>query len=114
MEAASTILKYFARDLSDNSSAIQAQTYTASMVKVGTKEFPTIQSAYNDAATGNNAVLKVRAGTLTETDTFGRNIAVTLDGGYNSTFSSVTGNTKVKGKLLVRAGTVTVRKVSVF
>ncbi len=110
----STILKYFARDLSGNSSAIQTQTYTASMVKVGTKEFPTIQTGYNDAATGNNAVLKVRAGTLTETDTFARNIAVTLDGGYDSTFGSVTGTTKVKGKLLVRAGTVRVRKVSVF
>lgn len=109
-------LSVTATDAAGNESAATTRPFTilGYKVKVGATEFQTIQSAYNDAATLNNSVLKVKSGTLTETDTFGRNIAVTLDGGYDSTYGSVTGTTKVKGKLLVRSGTLRVRKVAVY
>jgi len=109
-------LNVTATDAAGNESTLTTRSFTilGYKVQVGAKEFQSIQAAYDDAATGNSAALKVKAGMLTENNIFGRNVAVTLDGGYNDTYGSVTGTTKVKGKLLVRAGTVRVKKMAVY
>jgi len=100
--------------LTMNSAKTVTATFTAApRVKVGVKEFATIQGANNDAATQNNAIIKLLEGTLTENVIFGRSISLTLDGGYNAAFDSVSTETTVKGSMQLRAGTVRVKKVNV-
>jgi carboxypeptidase family protein/putative Ig domain-containing protein len=58
--------------------------------------------------------IQVQARTFTETLLFNRPISVFLKGGYDAGFTSPTGATKVKGKLLIRQGTVRVNGLVVY
>ncbi len=110
-------LSVTATDAAGNESQITSRpvTIAPSVAKVGTREFLSIQAAYDDAATVSDSVLMVKAGTLTETITFGRNVKVTLDGGYNAAYGNPpTGTTKVNGKLLVRSGIIKPKKMVVY
>ncbi len=89
-------------------------TFTAApKVKVGVKEFVTLQAAYNDAATTNGSVIKLLEGTLAGPFTGGRNIAIILEGGDNAAYSGVTGMTTLQSPVSISQGNVVVRGVTV-
>jgi hypothetical protein len=72
-------------------------------VRIGGSAYTSLQAAYNAAANGD--VIKCRAMTFVENLTVNRNITVTLDGGYDSTFTiNVGGQTNIKGMLTTTAG----------
>jgi len=72
-------------------------------VKVGESNYTTLQAAYDAAADGST--IKCQAITLIESLTVNRDITVTLEGGYDSGFSSNYGNTtSMKGTLTTTTG----------
>lgn len=64
----------------------------------------TLSSAYNAIANGANATIYVKAATLTESVNFNRTIAVTIIGGYDSSFTNRTGVTLIKGTMNMGMG----------
>jgi hypothetical protein len=97
----------------DSDKILTANFDVASKVKVGTKIFTSIQNAYYDYATADKAIIKMQNGTLVEDVTFDRDIVVTLDGGYDSSFINAnTTSTLIVGKFVIRAGKVIARGIS--
>jgi len=68
--------------------------------------YETIQAAYDVASTGD--VIRVRDIQLAGSLTAGRNISVTIDGGYDCTFASNPNKTTVIGAVTINSGTVTI------
>ena len=67
---------------------------------------PTIQSGYQACVNGGGGTIQVQAGTYSENDTFGSNIVSALAGGYNSGFSTNSGEySTVAGTLTISNGT---------
>jgi predicted Rdx family selenoprotein len=66
--------------------------------------YSSIQNAYAAAEDGD--VLKIRALEFAEELDFDRNIVVTLDGGYDATFTEHTGLTTISGSVTVNMGEV--------
>jgi len=76
-------------------------TFTAApKAKVGSKGFTTVQSAYNDASTTDNAVIKLLEGTLPGTFTADREITVTLEGGYDVHYGFINSQTTIQSQLV--------------
>ena len=97
-----------------NSDKTLGATFTpAPKVKVGSKPFSTVQTAYNDAETLNNAIIKMLEGTLTGSFTSDRSIMVTLEGGYNAVYGAISGQTAIQGTITLGAGTVRMNGVVV-
>lgn len=97
-----------------NSDKTVGATFTpAPKVKVGSKPFSTVQTAYNDTETLNNAVIRMLEGTLTGSFTSDRNIMVTLEGGYNAVYGAISGQTAIQGTITLGAGTVRMNGVVV-
>jgi hypothetical protein len=71
--------------------------------------YPTLLAAYNAAATGNT--IQIQALVLSENLNLNRAVSVTLRGGYDSGFASITGYTTISGSLTITSGTVTVENV---
>jgi len=105
-----TILKYFAKDLANNTETIKTGTYIIDealcpnfSVRIGSTSYLTIQDAYNAAVNGN--VIKCRAITFIGDININRNITVTLDGGYDCGFTTNAGGvTTLRGKITTTAG----------
>ncbi len=93
--------------------AVGATFTSAPKVKVGSKPFSTVQTAYNDAETLNNAVIRMLEGTLTGSFTSDRNIMVTLEGGYNAVYGAISGQTAIQGTITLGSGTVRMNGVVV-
>jgi hypothetical protein len=74
-----------------------------------TNYYTSLQTAYTAASDGQNIL--AQAITFTEPLTFGANIAITLKGGYNCGFTTVTGFTTVNGQLILSGGTVTIDSI---
>ena len=78
---------------------------TAHQVKSGDGSYySSIQAAYN--VIGDNSTLKLWATTYTESLTCSRPITVTLQGGYDSGYSSIVGDPTLNGDLTINDGTV--------
>ena len=78
---------------------------TAHQVKSGDGSYyASIQAAYN--VIGDNSTLKLWATTYTESLTCSRPITVTLQGGYDSGYSSIVGDPTLNGDLTINDGTV--------
>jgi hypothetical protein len=92
---------------------VNASFIAAPKAKVGIKEFSEVQAAYDDSATVNNAVIKLLDDTLTGNFTAGRNITVTLEGGYNALFSGTSSDTVIKGAVVLKSGTVKMKGIVV-
>lgn len=73
--------------------------------------FALLQSAYQAAPTASSIL--AREGEFAEALVCNRPVEVTLIGGYDASFGTVTGVTRLAGSLRVGAGTVRVRNVSV-
>jgi hypothetical protein len=68
--------------------------------------YSTVQQAYDAAADG--ATIQAKAVTLTESLTTNASKRITLEGGYNADYSSVTGVTAMRGMITTTAGTLTI------
>jgi len=90
----------------DAPKTVVAAFVAAPKATVGSKGFPGFQTAYNDAETSNNAVIKLLEGTLTEDLIFSRNIEVTLAGGYDAHYNGISAVTTIAGKVVINAGKV--------
>jgi len=113
--SSSTTLKFFATDLAGNTEgSIHTEDYNIGPVRIGTTNYNTIQTAYNAAVSGN--VIKSRDLTLVESLTVNRNITVTLEGGYNSDFTSNYGTmTTLRGMITTTSGggTLTIKNFTI-
>ncbi len=80
-----------------------------SHVSIGGTYYASLQSAYNAASTG--ATIKVKAINFTENLNVNRDISVNIEGGYDDNYSTVTGNTTLKGVVQTYAGggTITIK-----
>jgi hypothetical protein len=74
--------------------------------------YATLQKAYDTA--GDNALLMVRSGTLSENVVLDDGKSVKISGGYNSSFSSQTGATEIDGSLTVARGSLTVEGITII
>ncbi|MFZ4856532.1 MAG: C10 family peptidase [Desulfuromonadaceae bacterium] len=83
------------------------------VIMVGAKGFSSIQAAYDDSATATNAIIKLLEGELTGDFTAGRNITVSLEGGYNASYSGISTRTAIKGRFVLKNGTVKIRGINV-
>ena len=97
----------------DGDLSVTATFDAAPNVKVGVKEFVTLQAAYDDLATTNNSTIMLLQGVLPGAFTAGRNIAVYLDGGYRADYGAVSSETTLQGPVVVKSGTVVVNAVAV-
>ena len=68
--------------------------------------YQTLQAAYDAAV--DNSVIQCRGESTAESLNMNRDIAVTLEGGYNSDFTSQTGNTTLHGSITAGSGTATI------
>lgn len=68
--------------------------------------FSTIQSAYNEAASGE--VIQSASFTFSENLNINRAVSVTLDGGYSCDYSAKTGKTTILGRMDITSGTASV------
>ncbi len=83
---------------------------TTGPVRIGGASYSTIQAAYNAALNGDT--IKCRDLTLVESLIVNRNIAVTLEGGYDSSFTTNYGTmTILRGMITTTAGggTITIK-----
>ena len=78
----------------------------------GTKHYGTLRTAYNDAQ--DTGVIKAKDIIFIEDLIIDKNIYVTLSGGYDNNFTSNIGNTKLHGQLILKNGTLSVDRLSVF
>jgi len=79
--------------------------------QTGTTGFATIQEAFNSASSGNT--IKLTDTSLAGGLTFGRGIVLTLRGGFNNTFSSVTGATAINGAVTVKGDTLHLQDIKI-
>ena len=100
--------------MSMTSSKTVSATFTAApKVKVGIKEFSALQSAYDDADTVNNAVIKLLEGALAGSFSTGtKGVAVTLDGGYNADYSCNSGRTTIQAPVTLKSGSVRMKGIN--
>jgi YD repeat-containing protein len=112
--AASTTLKFFSADLAGNSETVKTETYTIgeSYIRIAGATpvyYATLQAAYDAAASGNT--IQMRAVSRTESLNVNRDITVSIEGGYNSDYSSITGMTTLLGSIrtYTGGGTLTIK-----
>jgi len=80
--------------------------------KIGTIYYDTMLNGYTGATGGQ--VLQVRAQSMTGPFNLSRNIAVKLEGGYDSTYSATrSGYTELTGSVTISSGQVTMDRVVV-
>ncbi|SNB45212.1 S8 family serine peptidase [Geobacter sp. DSM 9736] len=79
------------------------------MVSSTASYFTTLSAAY--AAAPEGAVIALQDALFTENPALDRNVAVTLNGGYDSSFAGRTGLTLLRGTLTVSSGTVTIADI---
>lgn len=74
---------------------------------VGRGDYSTLQAAYDGAADGDT--IKCQSVTFTGSLTANRNISVTIDGGYNSDYTSNPTKTTLIGMVSINSGTVNIK-----
>ena len=65
-----------------------------------------LRDAYVSAANGES--IELYGTDFQGNMTFGRNVSVALQGGYNADYTSVDGSTGIQGSMTISSGTVTV------
>jgi len=93
--------------------AVTATFNTASVARVGSKAFDSLQAAYDDTATTTGSVVRLLGGTINGTFTAGKGISVKLEGGYNAAFDGISTESTIQGAMKIRAGTVRMKRVNV-
>ena len=96
--------------LSSNKS-VTATFTKADPCRIGVTGYQTLQAAYDSAAGG--ALIQVLEGTQVGSLTAAGNKTVTVGGGYDASYSAVTGESVLDGQLKVRGGKLYVKKLKV-
>jgi hypothetical protein len=92
------------------------KSVTASFTKApkamnGTAAYSSVQTAYNEAASGD--VINIIEGVLAEPLTLENATDVVLDGGYSADYSVVSTDSIIRGGILIRSGSVRMRGIKV-
>ncbi len=106
-------IEYTHDEVGNRQQVIVSYACTVPAAKVGSISYLSIQAAYNAATDGST--IKCRDLRFTENLTINRDIAVTLEGGYNCAFTSNSGVvTPLKGSLRTTSGggTLTIKNFS--
>jgi len=78
-------------------------------VRISSTSFSTIQAAYDTCSTG--AIIQIQAIDFNEYLYFGRDVSITMKGGYDADYTSNPSYTTVKGSLTISDGTVVVENI---
>ena len=78
-------------------------------VRTGPSDFATIKEAYNAALDGET--LYCHYFDFSEDLNFNRDVSIKLEGGYDCHFTANPDETTIKGKMTIRKGTVTLKKI---
>ena len=73
------------------------------------KTFPLLQSAYDSAA--NNDIIQAREFEFSENLLLNRNIRVKIKGGYDTTYTTNSGNSALNGTMRIRSGALKVKNL---
>lgn len=93
--------------LMDSAKNVIATFTAAPKAKVLAKGFTSLQAAYDDSLTTNNSIIKLLEGSLAGTFSTGtKGITVTIEGGYNATYTTNTSETTIQGPVTLQSGTV--------
>jgi len=90
--------------------SVTATFNQAALLHIGGTEYPTIQAAYDAAATAS--VIQLLA-TDTGTLTANRNVSVTLKGGYDASYNSTSGVTGIGKPMVIELGTIIVDGIAI-
>jgi hypothetical protein len=93
-------------DVNDTVTANFQPCYQPITIAGTTVYYPTLQSAYDAAINGDT--IQTQSVAFSDNLNANRNIAVTLQGGYNCNYSAVTGNTVFNGTMTISDGVVTI------
>jgi hypothetical protein len=85
---------------------------TTKQINLSGTFYTSLQEAYNNASTGD--VINIWGITLNEGVTAAKAIDVTLQGGYDSTYSNVVGTTKLTNPLIIQQGSVRVKDLAII
>lgn len=85
--------------------------YPVRVTGAATDYYYSIQEAYNNA--GDTDLIHYQDTALTEDLVFDRSIRVTIEGGYNCDYTSVTGITRIERDMTIVEGEVTIQHVEV-
>ncbi len=85
--------------------------YPARVLGATTNYYSTLQSAYDDPATQDTDMIQCREVTFFGDMTIDRNIAVTIQGGYDCTYSVITGTTTIDGNMTINNGVITIENL---
>lgn len=102
------------RDRAGNTTYVSQPTsygFPVRLEQSGTTRYSTIQQAFNSAMSGT--VMKLATTNFTENLIFGRGIALALRGGFNNTFSTVTGTTSIVGTVTVQSDDLDLQDIGV-
>lgn len=106
-----TTLKYFTADIAGNYETVKTLTYTINpnIISINGTPYSSLQAAYDAAQNGD--VIKVQTTIFDENLNVNRNIFVTLDGGYDSSYTAKVGNTTLKGIIQTQpnGGVITIK-----
>ncbi len=76
-------------------------------VRIGATDYSSLQTAYNSA--GEGSVIQTQDVQLIENLNANLNKTVTIDGGYNCSYATKTGKTRLNGQITISNGKVTVK-----
>jgi hypothetical protein len=96
----------------DSTKAVAATFTAAPKAMVGAKPFSSLQTAYDDSATLDNAVIKLLGGSLLGTFTAAGKI-VSIEGGYNAAYTDISSDTTIQGPVLIRSGKVRMKWIRI-
>ena len=94
----------------DSTRSVTASFTLAPNVRIGSTSYTALQDAYNVATSGD--VIKLMEGTHSGGLTAGRNIDVTLKGGYDAAYISNSSRTTLQGGISIQQGRVSVERLS--
>jgi hypothetical protein len=80
-------------------------------VKMDNQFFHLFQDAYNGLLDGSTAIISANGINIFENLVFNRNVAVTLKGGYDSSFGTNSGQTIIRGTLTITSGSVVLENI---
>ncbi len=80
-------------------------------VKMYNQFFSLFQDAYNGLLEGSTATISANSLNIFENLVFNRNVAVTLKGGYDSSFGTSSGQTVIRGTLIITSGSVVLENI---
>lgn len=99
----------------EHEKSVTAIFNAAPKAKISSKQFGTLQAAFDDPATGTTAdtsIIKLLEGRQDGIFTAAGKV-VTLQGGYNAAYTDISTETTVQGRFRIKSGTIRVNRLTV-